>query len=118
MRGTASGSGSGVYGDGGSSGTGVYGTTTSGGNNSGVSGNNSNVAGFGGDFSNTDGIVLRLSQGYAGGAPVKATLRFQGGPAPTGACEVGDMYVTNSGVLKICTAAGTPGTWVSVGAQT
>lgn len=30
---------------------------------------------------------------------------------------VGDMYVTTGGVLKICTVAGTPGTWVSVGAQ-
>lgn len=37
---------------------------------------------------------------------------------PTGASVVGDMYVTTAGVLKICTAAGTPGTWVSVGTQT
>jgi len=36
---------------------------------------------------------------------------------PTGAHVIGDMYVTSAGVLKICTAAGTPGTWVSVGAQ-
>lgn len=36
---------------------------------------------------------------------------------PTGASVVGDMYVTTAGVLKVCTAAGTPGTWVSVGAQ-
>lgn len=36
---------------------------------------------------------------------------------PTGANVVGDMYVTAAGVLKICTVAGTPGTWVSVGAQ-
>ncbi len=36
---------------------------------------------------------------------------------PTGANVVGDIYVTTAGVLKICTVAGTPGTWVSVGAQ-
>lgn len=31
--------------------------------------------------------------------------------------EVGDMYMETGGVLKVCTVAGTPGTWVSVGAQ-
>jgi hypothetical protein len=36
---------------------------------------------------------------------------------PSGAAEVDDVCSVN-GVLKICTAAGTPGTWVSVGAQT
>lgn len=36
---------------------------------------------------------------------------------PTGPNAVGDMYVTTAGVLKICTVAGSPGTWVSVGAQ-
>jgi protein-S-isoprenylcysteine O-methyltransferase Ste14 len=35
----------------------------------------------------------------------------------TGPNAVGDIYVTTAGVLKICTVAGTPGTWVSVGAQ-
>lgn len=37
---------------------------------------------------------------------------------PSGAHAVGHMYVTSGGVLKICTVAGTPGTWVSVGTQT
>jgi hypothetical protein len=37
---------------------------------------------------------------------------------PLGPNLVGDMYVTTAGVLKICIAAGSPGTWVSVGAQT
>lgn len=37
---------------------------------------------------------------------------------PSGAHLVGHMYVTTGGVLKICTVAGTPGTWVSVGTQT
>jgi hypothetical protein len=40
------------------------------------------------------------------------------GAQPTGPNIVGDLYVTTAGVLKICTVAGSPGTWVSVGAQT
>lgn len=38
--------------------------------------------------------------------------------APAGPNAVGDIYVATGGVLKICTVAGSPGTWVSVGAQT
>lgn len=37
--------------------------------------------------------------------------------APTGPNVIGDLYVTSAGVLKICTSAGSPGTFVSVGAQ-
>lgn len=37
---------------------------------------------------------------------------------PNGSNSIGDIYVTSAGVLKICTVAGTPGTWVSVGTQT
>jgi len=36
---------------------------------------------------------------------------------PGGPSEVGDMCV-HSGKLKICTVAGTPGTWTIVGTQT
>lgn len=36
---------------------------------------------------------------------------------PTGPNSVGDLYMTSAGVLKACTVAGTPGTWVSVGDQ-
>lgn len=37
---------------------------------------------------------------------------------PTGPNVVGDVYMAAGGVMKVCTVAGTPGTWVSVGAQT
>jgi hypothetical protein len=51
-------------------------------------------------------------------SPAKAPLFISPQDAePTGAHLVGHMYVTSAGVLKICTVAGTPGTWVSVGAQ-
>lgn len=51
-------------------------------------------------------------------SPVNSNFRIVPQDAePTGANAVGDMYVTTAGVLKICTVAGTPGTWVSVGAQ-
>lgn len=51
-------------------------------------------------------------------APAIAAFRLIPQDAqPTGASLVGDMYVTTAGVLRICTVAGTPGTWVNVGAQ-
>lgn len=36
---------------------------------------------------------------------------------PAGPNAVGELYVTDAGVLRVCTAAGSPGTWVSVGSQ-
>lgn len=52
-------------------------------------------------------------------SPVRAAIRVVPQDAePTGAHLVGDMYVTTAGVLKICTSAGTPGTWTTVGTQT
>jgi hypothetical protein len=54
-------------------------------------------------------------------SPVSAGLTLIAQDAePTGVGttnKVGALYVTTAGVLKICTVAGTPGTWVSVGAQ-
>ena len=41
---------------------------------------------------------------------------YNRGSTPNGPNEIGDMCV-HSGVLKICTAAGTPGTWTAVGSQ-
>lgn len=38
--------------------------------------------------------------------------------APAGPNAVGEVYVATGGVVKVCTVAGSPGTWVSVGAQT
>ena len=51
--------------------------------------------------------------------PVRAALRIvPQDTQPSGPNLVGDIYVTTAGLLKICTVAGTPGTWVSVGTQT
>lgn len=51
-------------------------------------------------------------------SPVKAAMRLVPQDAqPTGPNQVGDMYMTAAGVVKVCTVAGSPGTWVSVGAQ-
>lgn len=62
----------------------------------------------------TTGVSLLIQVGNG----VLAPIRFQTSNQPTGLSAVGDMYVTAAGVLKICTVAGTPGTWVSVGTQT
>ncbi len=44
-------------------------------------------------------------------------VRWPVSAAPSGASQVGDMYMATGGVLKVCTVAGTPGTYVSVGTQ-
>jgi hypothetical protein len=65
---------------------------------------------------NTTGFAVHIEGDTT--SPVRAALRFvPQDTQPTGAHNIGDMYVTAAGVLKICTAAGTPGTWTSVGAQ-
>jgi hypothetical protein len=62
---------------------------------------------------NNTGIGLELV-----GNTTKAGFRFTPTTQPTGPNAIGDMYMTTAGVLKVCTVAGSPGTWVSVGAQT
>jgi hypothetical protein len=76
-----------------------------------------------------DSVVIRNSNGTAtvtstansaliiAGNNTLAPVKFTPTTQPTGPNAVGDMYMNSSGVLKVCTVAGTPGTWVSVGAQ-
>lgn len=49
--------------------------------------------------------------------PSKAPIILEPGAQPTGPNVIGAMYMTAAGVLKVCTTAGSPGVWVSVGAQ-
>ena len=108
---TAGSSGDGVYGSS-SSGNGVYGASTTG---NGVYGATTSGYGVYGQSLNSYGVVAQSDTT----SPAKAALRVvPQDTEPSGANAVGDMYVTTAGVLKICTVAGTPGTWVSVGAQT
>ena len=122
--GVASTSGSAVYGDSAngygvhgnsSSSIGVYGISSS---SSAVFGNSTSGYGVHGNSGSNYGVVAEGDMT----SPVRAAFRIVPQDAqPTGATTanaVGDMYVTTAGVLKICTVAGTPGTWVSVGAQT
>jgi hypothetical protein len=71
-----------------------------------------------------DAIVATSTVGYGAvisgdtTSPAIAAYRIVPQNAdPTGPNQVGDMYVNTSGVLHICTVAGTPGTWTHVGAQ-
>lgn len=134
---TGTGSGDGVLGTGGTStGVGVRGT---GGTTSGAGGT------FTGGATNGNGTVTQgtgtgagmvaaggaTGKGIiaAGGATsdaaiqvqaanaVNAPFRFDVAAAPSGPNVVGDMYMAAGGVLKVCTVAGTPGTFVSVGSQ-
>lgn len=69
-------------------------------------------------------MYLEISVGCPGldintaASPTFAPIRLRGSAQPTGPNEIGDIYMTVLGVLKVCTVAGTPGTWVSVGTQT
>jgi hypothetical protein len=57
---------------------------------------------------------------FSGGkAPVRLVPAATAGPpaAASGAHQAGELYVDSAGQLFICTAAGTPGTWVKVGTQ-
>lgn len=109
--GVASTSGTAVYGDS-DSGTAVYGDSVSGIGVFGVGNSGIGVSGFSvssyGVKAEGDGI-----------SPTTAAFRIVPQDAqPSGPNSIGDIYVTTAGVLKICTVAGSPGTWASVGAQT
>jgi len=69
--------------------------------------------GIGVSHSGASGTALSVS-----GNSATAAFRVIAQSTPSGAHQIGHMYVTTAGVLKICTAAGTPGTFVSVGTQT
>lgn len=102
-------------------GTGIIGEHTG----SGIAVNGKSSTGFGGQFSSgsggglfafsTSGIALTLSQNTT-----RATISVGSvlSANPTGPNAVGDMFVFTGGILRICTAAGSPGTWVDVGTQT
>ena len=53
----------------------------------------------------------------ATGTAARAPFFITPSTEPTGPNVVGQLYMTTAGVLKVCTVAGSPGTWVSVGAQ-
>ena len=54
----------------------------------------------------------------AGRPPSGAAAAAPGAPqAASGTHDAGELYVDSAGQLFICTVAGTPGTWVKVGAQ-
>lgn len=53
-----------------------------------------------------------------GSATASAFVLVPQASAPTGPNVIGSFYVTSAGVLKVCTVAGSPGTFVSVGSQT
>lgn len=125
VNGTASGaSGVGVGGTAvGSSGYGVHGQASS--TSVGVRGSATNGAGVLGVASGSgEGLHGISASGYGsvaeGDTTSPAHSAFRVVPQdtqPSGPNLVGDIYVTTAGLLKICTVAGSPGTWVSVGAQ-
>jgi hypothetical protein len=56
---------------------------------------------------------------FQGGvAPLHLTPATTSGPPTSNYHTKGDLWVDSGGVLYICTAAGTPGTWQTVGSQT
>jgi len=57
-------------------------------------------------------------QVVASGTAAIAPMRIAVGAEPTGPNVIGALYMTTVGVVKVCTVAGSPGTWVSVGSQT
>jgi hypothetical protein len=114
--------GYGVSGTGNGSYSGVYGTNPSGIGVSGQGGGSSAGGYFTGGSSGNG--VTSVSGGTGGygvsastGNTVNAPFRIVPQAADPTTGQIGDIYVTTAGVVKICTVAGTPGTWISIGAQ-
>ncbi len=71
----------------------------------------------------TNGVDYELQLGQpmnlAGtGSPARFVGGTVSGPPASGTFAIGDFVVTQSGIVCICTAAGTPGTWVRVAPET
>lgn len=131
VRGTGDTTGFGVEGIGGASGDGVKGSC-SGTGRVGVRGDAATGANPGtgvvGSYlgsTDNDGIGVHGTSLFRGRALIaenshanRATVRFVPQASPEANTSLqGDLYVNTSGVLRICTVAGSPGTWVNVGAQ-
>ncbi len=93
----------------------------------GVQGSNANTSGYGVKALTTDTGATGMCSVSAGRAleidgdatsPLYAAMRWTPQDTqPTGAHLIGDMYVGPTGILWMCTTAGTPGTWTHVGDQ-
>jgi len=71
----------------------------------------------------TNGVDYELQLGQpmnlAGtGSPARFVGGTVSGPPASGTFAIGDFVVTQAGTVCICTAAGTPGTWVTVNPET
>ncbi len=103
--------GTGIVG-GGESGIGVLGNSGSG---TGIVGNSGSGTGVAGSSMSGTGVAGSSTTGYGVSATStggeKAPLLILPSDEPTGYNDVGALYVTAAGELKICTVAGTPGTW-------
>jgi hypothetical protein len=137
--GSQAGSGWGVYGTSvsgiggnfsGGTGTGVSATGATGGSFSGttVGVSATSSGGVGVSASGKTGVVGSGGVGVVGGggyggyftgsaAALHLVPTTTAGPPTSGAHLQGDLIVDSAGILFICTASGTPGTWVKVGAQ-
>ncbi len=108
------GTAAGVAGFGGST-SGAGGTFTAGGTGVGCIGTGGS-GGVGVNAINAAGVALQIDGDST--SPAQASVRWTPQDAqPTGASLVGDMYVGSTGIVFVCTVAGTPGTWVQAGDQ-
>lgn len=119
--------GIGVYGLGSDNGCGVYGTSVdgagiiaeAGGNGPGLRSINVG-SGTGVEIRVESGPFIDISGGTGVGIDItpnttKPPLRLRTlAAAPSGPNLVGDLYMFTGGVLRVCTVAGSPGTWANV----